>query len=120
MSWQRSSGPGRGGNHYVQHAGFCWRVGVWRSGSSADRILVPDWRFSVIVNVEVPADIFARASEIAASQDLSVGDVFASACIEHIEAWERLESRAGRADRTKFLEVLAKVPDVEADEFDRF
>ena len=82
-------------------------------------VFVSEWRFAVIVNVGIPQDVFARASEIARAQRLSVADVFAAACVGHIAAWERLESRAKRADRTKFLEVLAKVPDVEADELDR-
>ncbi len=74
----------------------------------------------MIVNVEVPVDLYDKATEIARSQSISVADVFATACFEHIAAWERLESRAKRGDRTKFLEVLAKVPDVEPDEQDRF
>ena len=74
----------------------------------------------MIVNVEVPTDIYERASEIARSQSISVADIFATACAEHIAAWERLESRAQRGDRVKFLEVPAKVPDVEPEERDRF
>lgn len=74
----------------------------------------------MIVSVEVPKDIYDRASEIARSQSISVADVFATACAEHIAAWERLERRAQRGDRARFLEVLAKVPDVEPDERDRF
>jgi len=66
----------------------------------------------MIVSVEVPKDIYDRASEIAQSQRISVADVFAAACTEHIAAWERLELRAQRGDRAKFLDVLAKVPDV--------
>ncbi len=74
----------------------------------------------MIVNVEVPEELYAKASEIARSQSLSVEDVFASACFEHVAAWERLQGRAKQGDRKKFLEVLAKVPDIEADEMDRF
>ncbi|MBL8228521.1 MAG: hypothetical protein JNL98_08590 [Bryobacterales bacterium] len=74
----------------------------------------------MIVNVEVPQDLYDRASEIARSQSISVADVFATACFEHVAAWERLKNRAHRGDRTRFLEVLAKVPDVEPDERDRF
>ena len=74
----------------------------------------------MIVNVEVPEDVYDRATEIARSQQMNVGDVFAAACAEHVAAWERLEARAKRGDRAKFLEVLAKVPDVEPDEQDRF
>ncbi len=74
----------------------------------------------MIVNVEVTKDIYDRAFEIAQSQSISVADVFAAACAEHIAAWERLEKRAQRGDRERFLEVLAKVPDVEPDKCDRF
>ena len=74
----------------------------------------------MIVNVEVPKYIYDRASEIARSQSMSVADVFATACAEHIAAWERLETRAKRGDRAKFLQVLERVPDVEPDERDRF
>ena len=72
------------------------------------------------VNVEVPKDIYDRASEIARSQSMSVADVFATTCAEHIVAWGRLESRAKRGDRAKFLEVLERVPDVESEDRDRF
>ena len=74
----------------------------------------------MIVNVEVTQDIYDRAFEIARSQSLSVADVFATACAEHIAAWEGLKIRAQRGDRAKFLEVLAKVPDVEPEKGDRF
>ncbi len=73
----------------------------------------------MIVSVEVPKDLYDRASEIARAQNISVADVFATACAEHIAAWERLARRAQRGDRARFLEVLAKVPDVEPDERDR-
>lgn len=74
----------------------------------------------MIVNVEAPKDLYDKATEIARSQSMTVADVFATACFEHIAAWERLESRAKRGDRAKFLEVLARVPDVEPDERDQF
>jgi hypothetical protein len=74
----------------------------------------------VIVNVEVPVDLYDKATRIARSQSISVADLFATAYSEHIAAWERLESRAKRGDRAKFLEVLAKVPDVEPADHDQF
>jgi predicted transcriptional regulator len=75
---------------------------------------------AMIVSVEISKDLYDKASEIARSQRMSVADVFAAACAEHVAAWERLEARAKRGDRAKFLEVLAKVPDVEPEEQDRF
>ncbi len=74
----------------------------------------------MIVNLDIPNDIYDRASEIAQTQHLSVADVLATACSEHGAAWERLELRARRGDRKRFDAVLAKVPDVEAHDIDRF
>ncbi|MBI4910444.1 MAG: toxin-antitoxin system HicB family antitoxin [Acidobacteria bacterium] len=71
------------------------------------------------VNIEVPNDLYDKALEIARSQSISVADVFATACAEHVAAWERLERRAQRGDRARFLEVLAKVPDTDPGERDR-
>jgi hypothetical protein len=73
----------------------------------------------VTVNVEVSEDVFNRAAEIARSQRITVADVFAAACTEHIAAWERLQRRSQQGDRVKFLEILARVPDVDPDEHDR-
>lgn len=73
----------------------------------------------MIVNLDLPQDLYNRAAEIAQKQQLSVTDVLATACAEHIAAWDRLEQRAQRGDRTKFLKALAKVPDLPADEADR-
>lgn len=74
----------------------------------------------MIVNLDIPNDIYDRASEIAQAQHLSVADVLATACSEHVAAWERLELRARCGDRERFEAVLAKVPDVEPSELDRF
>lgn len=74
----------------------------------------------MIVHVEVPDELYNKATEIARSQSMGVADVFATACFEYVTTWERMENRAKRADRTKFLEVLAKVPDVDPEEHDRF
>ena len=72
------------------------------------------------VSVEVPQDVFDRASEIARAQSMSVPEVFASACARHVADWEKLESRTSRGGKLKFLEVLAKAPDVEPEAHDRF
>lgn len=60
------------------------------------------------------------SGEIAQSQRISVADVLATACAEHVKAWERLAGRTRQGDRTKYLEVLAKVPDAEPEEHDRY
>lgn len=73
----------------------------------------------MIVNLDLPQDLYNRAAEIAQQQQLSVTDVLAAACAEHIAAWDRLEQRAQRGDRARFLDVLAKVPNIPPDEADR-
>ena len=73
----------------------------------------------MIVSVDVPKDIYDRASEIARAQQMSVAEIFAAACAAHVTAWERLAARAQRGDRTAYLDVLSRVPDVEPEEQDR-
>lgn len=50
---------------------------------------------------------------------MSVDEVFASAFVEQLAAWERLKQRAARGSRERFLAALDKVPDVEPEDYDR-
>ncbi len=71
------------------------------------------------VSVNVPDDVYQKAVAIAEAQQVSVGDVLASAFLEHLAAWDKLQQRAARGDREKFRAVLDKVPDVEPEDYDR-
>jgi hypothetical protein len=71
------------------------------------------------VSVKVPEELYQRAVEIANEQHVSVDEVFASAFIEQLSVWERLQQRAARGSREKFLAALDKVPNVEPDDYDR-
>lgn len=71
------------------------------------------------VNVSVPEELYQKAVEIAKTQQVSVDEVFASAFVEQLAAWERLKQRAARGTREGFLAALDKVPDVEPEEYDR-
>lgn len=71
------------------------------------------------VNVSVPDELYQKAVEIAETQHVSVDEVFASAFVEQLAAWERLKERAARGSRDRFLAVLDKVPDVEPEDYDR-
>ena len=71
------------------------------------------------VSVSVPEELYKKAVEVAEAQHVSVDEVFASAFMEQVAAFERLRQRAARGDREKFLAVLDKVPDREPDEQDR-
>ena len=70
-------------------------------------------------SVSVPDELYRKAIEIAKALHVSVDEVFASVFAEHVAAWERLQERASRGDREKFLAVLDKVPDTDPDDFDR-
>ena len=70
------------------------------------------------MSVSVPDELYQKAVEIAKAQRVSVDEVFASAFAEQ-PAWERLQRRAARSTRDKFLAALDKVPDVEPDDYDR-
>jgi hypothetical protein len=71
------------------------------------------------VSVSVPEELYKKAIAIAEAQHVSVDEVFASAFAEQLAAWERLQQRASRGNRERFLAVLDKVPDVEPRDSDR-
>jgi hypothetical protein len=71
------------------------------------------------VSVSVPEELHKKAVEIAKAQRISVDEVFASAFVDQLAARERLQQRAARGSREKFLAVLDKVPDAEPEEQDR-
>lgn len=71
------------------------------------------------ISVSVPEELYTKAIAIAEAQHVSVDEVFASAFAEQLAAWERLQQRAARGSRERFLAVLDKAPDVEPEESDR-
>ena len=71
------------------------------------------------VKVSVPDDLYQKAVEIAKAHNVSVDEIFASAFAEQISVWERLQQRASRGSRDKFLAVLEKAGDAEPTESDR-
>ena len=71
------------------------------------------------VSVRVPEDLYEKAAAIAAAEHTSVDEVFASAFATQLAAWERLQRRADRGDRQKFLRGIAKVPDADPEDHDR-
>ena len=71
------------------------------------------------VSVSIPDELYQKAVAIAEENHVSVDEVFASAFIEQLAAWERLRRRAARGNHEKFLAVLDKVADVEPEEYDR-
>ncbi len=71
------------------------------------------------VSINIPEELYDQARAIAESQNIAVEDVFASAFADHFAAWQRLQERAARGDREKFLAVLERVPDIEPESYDQ-
>jgi hypothetical protein len=80
------------------------------------------------VSVNISEELYRRAAEVAASENISVDDLFASAFEERLVEFERLQSsypsasmkaKASRGSYEKFLRVMSKVPAVDPPEFDR-
>jgi hypothetical protein len=72
------------------------------------------------VSINVPEELYRRATEVAALENISVDELFASAFAERVLELERLKERAARGSYEKFLRVMSKVPAVEPPEYDRF
>jgi hypothetical protein len=73
----------------------------------------------MIVTLNIPEDLYRQAKEIADVERRSVDEVITSAFADQMYARERLKQKAAKGSREGFLAVLAKVPDVEPEGFDR-
>ncbi len=71
------------------------------------------------VSVKIPEELYRQASEIAAAENISVDELFASAFEERLLELERLKEKASRGSYEKFLRVMAKVPAVDPPDYDR-
>jgi hypothetical protein len=71
------------------------------------------------VKINVPDDIYRKAEAAAREQRMSVEEVLESAVKEHWQAWDALKTRAAKGSPEKFRAVMAKVPNVEPDDYDR-
>jgi len=72
------------------------------------------------VNVSIPEELYRRAAEVAAEENVPVDDLFAAAFEERLLEFERLKEKASRGSYEKFLRVMSKVPAVEPADYDRF
>jgi hypothetical protein len=71
------------------------------------------------VSVSIPEELYRRAAEVAAAENIPVDDLFASAFEERLLEFERLKEKASRGSYEKFMRVMSKVPAVEPSEHDR-
>ena len=74
------------------------------------------------LSLRLPESLHKQLGELAEREGISINQLITSAVAEKMSALmtkEYLETRAKRASRRRFESVLAKVPDVEPEEFDR-
>lgn len=75
------------------------------------------------MSLRLPASLHKKVREVSEQEGVTTDQFIAAAVAEKLAAFlsvEYLEERARRGSREKFLAVLAKVPDVEPEEYDRF
>ncbi len=73
------------------------------------------------LSLRLPTSLHRQLSELAKSEGVSINQLAASAVAEKISALMTeayLAQRAERGDRDKFLNALARVPDVAPDSHD--
>ncbi len=71
------------------------------------------------VSFNVPEELYRRATEMAAAENISVDDLFVSAFEERLLEFERLKEKASRGSYEKFLRVMSRVAAVEPPDHDR-
>ena len=71
------------------------------------------------LTINIPEELYQSAKQIAAAENVSVEELFASAFEERILEFKRLKEKAVRGSYDKFRQVMAKIPAVEPPEYDR-
>jgi predicted transcriptional regulator len=75
------------------------------------------------LSLRLPDSLHETAKALAMKEHVSVNQLIATAVAEKVSALmteDYLEARAKKGRRKEFERILAKVPDVEPDERDRF
>jgi hypothetical protein len=71
------------------------------------------------VKVDIPEELYRRASKVAAEEGVSADALFAAAFERRLPELERLQAKAARGDYERFQRVMSKAPAVEPAEEDR-
>jgi len=74
------------------------------------------------ISLRLPESLHNTARELAERENISVNQLITMALAEKISALmteDYLEARAERGDRVKFEAVMAKVPKVEPEDYDK-
>jgi hypothetical protein len=71
------------------------------------------------VSVKIPEELYLRAVQVAAEENISVDDLFAAAFEHRLLEFERLKEKSSRGSYERFVRVMAKVPAADPLEHDR-
>jgi hypothetical protein len=71
------------------------------------------------LTIIVSEELYRRATEIAAEENVAVEELFAAAFQEQIVEFERLKEMAARGSYEKFRQVMSKIPPTEPAAYDR-
>lgn len=86
---------------------------------SPREMLTLRWRPKVNLTISVSQELYQRAAEIAAAENVSVEDLFVAAFEERVLKFERLKEKAASGSYERFRQVMAKIPPAEPAEYDR-
>lgn len=76
----------------------------------------------ITIQTEVPESIYRQATALADKEHVSVERLASLALAQALAAWasqDMIAKRAKRGNRENFLEFMAKVPDVEPEDYDK-
>lgn len=74
------------------------------------------------LSLRIPESLHKRVKELSKKDKISINQFVASALAEKISSLDTLdylEERGKRGKREKYLKVLAKVPDIEPEDYDQ-
>jgi hypothetical protein len=74
------------------------------------------------ISTKIPDSLFRQAKTIADDEEMTLDQFIALALASQISSWNTGKSfaeRAKKGDWKKVRDILAKAPDIEADDFDK-
>jgi hypothetical protein len=74
------------------------------------------------LNVQIPEFLYKQIEALAAKENMSLEQLVAIALSAQVSAWmtkDYIEEKAKRGSWDKFQQVLAKIPDIEPEDYDK-
>ncbi|KZL50453.1 hypothetical protein A2T98_07575 [Nodularia spumigena CENA596] len=74
------------------------------------------------LNVQIPESLYKQIETLAAKENISLEQLVAIALSAQVSSWmtkDYIEEKAKRGSWDKFQQILAKVPDVEPEDYDK-